>query len=199
MTGIEALRWLSIILDMPQHEQTKIVRKFVEFYFTNPIRHAGCPFLVNGSCSIYEFRTFACRAYGLWSRKIGSTRTRQSRQDKRALVEMWQQFGVSLPLELVESEIDYCDNVHLLSEESLSDEQLMADLQQLYVLDQFLPELKQKFEGECHSDFSFLMTSMIFGQRKTILGKYAVIKEIVQQGTDERLQEMLGNVISFCN
>jgi Fe-S-cluster containining protein len=197
MTGIEALRWLSIILEMPQHEQNKIVRKFVEFYFTNPIRQAGCPFVANGSCSIYEFRTFACRAYGLWSRKTGSTRTRQSRQDRRALVEMWQQFGVSLPLELVESEIDYCDKVHPLSEEPLSDEQLMADLQQLYVLDQLLPELKQKFEGEYHSDFSFLIISLIFGQRKTILRKFAVIKEMVGHGTDERLQEMLRKVLSF--
>jgi hypothetical protein len=99
MTDIEALRWLSIILEMPQHEQTKIVRKFAEFYFTNPIRHAGCPFLSNGSCSIYEF--------------------------------------------------------------------------------------------------SFLITSLIFGQIKTILGKFAVIKEIVRQGSDERLQAMLGKVLSF--
>lgn len=194
MTGIEALRWLSIILEMPQQERNKIVRKFVEFYFTNPLRHTGCPFLSSGACSIYPHRTFACRAYGLWSRKIGSARTRQSRQDRRALLEMWQKFGVSLPVEILESEIDYCDKVHPLSEEPLSDEQLMADLQQMYVLDQLLPGLKQKFEEEYHSDFSFLITSLIFGQRKTILGKFAVIKEMVAHGTDERLQIMLKKV-----
>jgi Fe-S-cluster containining protein len=197
MTCIEALQWFNIMQRMPARQKNITYQKFVEFYLTNPIRHAGCPFLTNGSCSIYEFRTFACRAYGLWSRNTGSARTRQSRQDRRALVKMWQQLGVSLPLEIVESEIDYCDKVHPLSEESLSDEHLMANLQQLYVLDQFLPELKQKFEGEYHSDFSFLITSLIFGQRKTILGKFAVIKEMVEHGTDERLQKMLGQVLSF--
>jgi Fe-S-cluster containining protein len=197
MTGIEALHWFSIILEMPRHEQTKILRNFVEFYFTNPIRHAGCPFLTKGSCGIYEFRTFACRAYGLWSRTTGDTRTRQSRQDRQKLVQMWEQFGVSLPRELVEPEIDYCDKVSCLSEEPFSDEQLMAYLQQIYGLDRLLPELRQSFEEEYHSDFSFLVASLVFGQRKAILGKYAVIKEMVGHGTDERLQAMLEKALRF--
>jgi Fe-S-cluster containining protein len=197
MTGIEALQWFSIIREMPQPEQTEILRKFVEFYLTSPIRHAGCPFLAKGSCSIYGFRTFACRAYGLWSRNAGETRTRQSRQDRRKLVHVWQQFGVSLPREMVELEIDYCDKVNCLSEEPLSDGQLMTYLQQVYRLDQLLPEPGQSFEEEYHSDFSFLVASLVFGQRKAILGKYAVIKEIVQQGSDERLREMLEKVLSF--
>jgi Fe-S-cluster containining protein len=194
MTGIEALHWFSIILEKPQHKKTKIIRKFVQFYFTNPIRHTGCPFLAKGSCSIYEFRTFACRAYGLWSRDTGEIRTRQSRQDRRKLIQMWERFGVCLPKEMVESEIDYCDKVSGLAEEPLSDGQLMAYLQQVYGLDQLLPELKQSFEEEYHSDFSFLVASLVFGQRKAILGKYAVIKDIVQKGRDERLNMMLEKV-----
>lgn len=72
------------------------------------MRPAGCPFLENGACCIYELRPFACRAYGLWGPKFGKVRTQKSRLD-----------------------------------------------------------------------------------RKAVLGKFAVIKEIVQQGTEKRLEQML--------
>ena len=40
------------------------------------------------------------------------------------------------------------------------------------------------------------MASLVLGYRKAILGKFAVVKEIVQQGTEERLQQMLHRVTS---
>src|SRR5210317_30272 len=67
MTWVEALQWTGLILEMPTEARTRILQKFLEFYLTNPIRSAGCPFLENGHCGIYESRSFACRAYGLWS------------------------------------------------------------------------------------------------------------------------------------
>jgi hypothetical protein len=70
----------------------------------------------------------------------------------------------------------------------------MDILQQIYGLDQALPDLQTKFEAEYHSDFSFLIASLTLGYRKAVLGKFAVIKEIVMQGTDERLQQMLAKV-----
>jgi len=65
-------------------------------------------------------------------------------------------------------------------------------LQQIYALDQALAELQTKFEAEYHSDFSFFIASLALGYRKAVLGKFAVIKEMVQQGTEERLEQMLG-------
>ncbi len=197
MTCIEALQWLDIIQQMPARQRISTFQRFVEFYLTNPIRSSSCPFLADGSCSIYDFRTYACRAYGMWSCRFGDTRTRENCQDREALVQRWQQFGVSLPAEMVESEIEYCDNVRCLSEKPLSDAQLMDFLQNVYRLDQALPEARQKFEEDYHSDFSFWVACLVFGQRKAILGKFAVIKEIVQQGTDKRLQAMLEKVLSF--
>jgi Fe-S-cluster containining protein len=192
MTWMEALQWTALIQEMPADARTKILQKFLEFYLTNPIRPNGCPFLENGVCGIYELRPFACRAYGLWSPEFGKVRTQKSRQDRKALLQMWQKFGLELPPQTVEFEIDYCDQVRCAAEKSMSDDQLMNILQQIYGLDQVLAELQSKFETEYHSDFSFLIASLALGYRKAVLGKFAVIKEMVQQGTEERLDQMRG-------
>jgi Fe-S-cluster containining protein len=194
MTWMEALVWTGFIQELSVDARLRILQKFLEFYLTNPVRPAGCPFLANGACSIYEGRSFACRAYGLWSLKFGKVRTQKSRQDRKALLQMWQKFGLELPPEKVESEIDYCDKVRCTTGITMSDGQLMGILQQIYELDQAVPDLHTKFEAEYHSDFSFLIASLSLGYRKAVLGKYAVIKEIVQQGTEERLQQMLEKV-----
>jgi Fe-S-cluster containining protein len=194
MTWMEALQWTGLIRKMSAGAQTRILQKFVEFYLTNPIRPSGCPFLGNGACGIYELRSFACRAYGLWSPEFGNVRTQKSRQDRKALLQMWQKFGLELPPQMVEFEIDYCDKVHCATEIAMSDSQLMDILQQIYGLDHALPDLQTRFEAEYHSDFSFLIASLVLGYRKAVLGKFAVVKEILQQGTDERLQQMLDRV-----
>ena len=197
MTGIEALQWFNLIGNLPARQKNAIFQKFVKFYLSNPIRSSSCPFLEDGSCSIYQVRTFACRAYGIWSRKFGVARTRQNREERKILRLRWRSFGVILPLEMVESEIDYCDSVRCLSANSPTDEQIMNILEKVYQLDQRIPDLGQKFEEMYHSDFSFWVACLVFGQRKAVLGKYAVIKEMVQEGTEKRLQEMIEKVLSF--
>jgi Fe-S-cluster containining protein len=192
MTWIEAVQWTGLLQEMPADARIKILQKFLEFYLTNPIRPAGCPFLENGACGIYELRPFACRAYGLWSPEFGKVRTRKSRQDRKALLQMWRKFGLELPPQTVEFEIDYCGKVDCAAEKSMSDNQLMDILKNIYALDRALPELQSKFEAEYHSDFSLLIASLALGYRKAVLGKFAVIKEMVQQGTEQRLEQMRG-------
>lgn len=194
MTCVEALQWVRVIKGMPAPARPEILRKFVEFYLTTPIRHTGCPFLIAGGCGIYEYRAFACRAYGLWSPKIGVERTRENRRSRQALLQQWQRFGVAVPARMVAFEIEYCNQVDCPKEKSISDGRLENILQQIYGLDQALPDLQAKLEDEYHSDFSFLIASLSLGYRKAVLGKFAVVKEIVQQGTDERLQQMLGKI-----
>jgi len=194
MTWMEALQWSGVIQEMSAEARTRILQKFLEFYLTNPIRHAGCPFLENGACRIYELRPFACRAYGLWGPELGKVRTQKSRQDRNALLQMWQKFGLTLPPATVEFEIEYCDKVRCATEESISDSWMMDILEQVYRLDQALPGLQTKFEAEYHSDFSFLIASLALGYRKAVLGKFAVIKEIVMQGTEERLEQILDKI-----
>jgi Fe-S-cluster containining protein len=194
ITFIESLQWLQVIYNASGQKRSRWLQQFVAFYLTNPIRHMGCPFLVNGVCAVYEYRAFACRAYGLWSRMTGNARTKQNREAKKALLTAWERFGLELPAEAVAAEIDYCDKVECLSPENPSDAKLMKILQQIYALDQSMPDLQLSFETEYHSDFSFLIASLALGYRKVVLGKYAVIKEIVRQGTDGRLQQMLDKV-----
>ena len=194
MTWLEALQWASFIRDMPKNEKTVMLRKFVEFFLTTPMRHSGCPFLVTGKCGIYEYRTFGCRAYGLWSRHMGDTRTQDSRRSRDILLKLWKRFGVELPKNIVGSEINYCIKVVCLSDRHPGDDELMKILQKVYQLDKVQPELQKKFEDEYHSDFSFLISSIVLGQRKAILGKFAVTKEMVQRGTQKHLQIMLDKV-----
>ena len=194
MTLMEALQWLQVMQQMPAEERMALTRKFVEFYLTNPIRHMGCPFLSDGRCGIYEFRTFACRAYGLWSQSTGRKRTQQSRDDKQALVTMWQRFGIDLPAEALVAELDYCDQVDCNSAAAVSDDQLMSVLVEIYRLDNDWSELQSKFETEYQSDFSFLIASLVLNPKKAVLGKMAVIRELSRTGTDQRLKNLLSQI-----
>jgi Fe-S-cluster containining protein len=194
MTTLEALQWVKVLRDLPDDELTEKLRAFVEFYFSNPARLTGCPFLNDGGCSIYKYRTFGCRAYGLWSQELGKVRTAESRNQKKELGAMWKRFGVDLPASVVEFEIDYCDKVDMVSGKDVTDAGLMDVLQQIYDLDQPLKELQAKFENEYHSDFSLLITALALGMKKAILEKFAVIKEIIQKDSEDRLKKTLEKI-----
>ena len=194
MTVLEALQWIQLIQAMSEKNQTMTLRKFVAFYFTNPARLTGCPFKEGGDCTIYRYRTFGCRSYGLWSQEMGRTRTQNSRNGKKALKKMWENFGVDIPADTLEFEIDYCDKVQILPGKPVNDDVIMELLTQVYHLGASLGDLQSRFEEEYHSDFSFLLTSLAFGMRKALLLKFAVIKELVQKGTDIHLQESLKKV-----
>ncbi len=194
MTLMEALQWFRVMQQMPDAERVALIRKFVEFYLTNPIRQIGCPFLSEGHCGIYEFRSFACRAYGLWSKTMGQGRTQQSREGKMRLVKMWQRYGIEMAPAAIVDEMDYCDQVGCKSDLKISDNRLMAILQQIYLLDNELTDLQTKFENEYYSDFSFLMASLALSAKKAVLGKFAVINELSRSGTDKRLKNLLSQI-----
>jgi len=194
MTALEALQWIKLIHSMSHSRQATAMGNFVAFYLTNPARLTGCPFREDGACSVYPYRTFGCRSYGLWSREMGRTRTQQSRNSKKALRKMWKSFGIEIPAGMLESEMDYCDKVQHISGKSMGDDKIMDLLMRVYHLGKSLGDLQTRFEEEYHSDFSFLLTSLVFGMRKALLLKFAVIKEIAQEKTDTRLQEALEKV-----
>ena len=194
MTLVEALQWVDIVQQLPDPEKIDTLKLFMRFYLTNPVHHAGCPFLKQSKCGIYKIRPFACRAYGLWSRQIGGSRTELNRQERKRLLAQWKRLGLELPAEMVEFEIDCCDRVENLSRASVSDDDLIAIFENIYQLDQNLTEYQKIFEEAYHSDFSFLMTSLVLGVRKSVLMKFAVIKEIVKQASSKRLEDLLDKV-----
>lgn len=194
ITLMEALQWFRVLQQMPDAERAALIRKFVEFYLTNPIRQIGCPFLSEGHCGIYEFRAFACRAYGLWSKTMGQARTQQSREGKLKLVNVWHRYGIEMAPTAIAAEMDYCDHIGCNSDKRISDTRLMAVLQEIYLIDNELADLQTKFENEYYSDFSFLMTSLAFSTKKAVLGKFAVINELSRSETDKRLNNLLSQI-----
>ncbi len=191
MTVLEALSWIETITELPPHERTVLLRKFVYFYLTNPIRRPGCPFRREGSCTIYPRRPFACRAYGLWSRENGAEQTQKNRELQKIMLEMWKQFGVTIPAKCLVTEMDYCREITTRVPSSMLDNDLLKVLEEVYLLSTPVADLQQLFENEYQSDFSFLITSLILGQKKAFLGKYAVIKEMVTKGSETRLDKFL--------
>jgi Fe-S-cluster containining protein len=111
MTVVEALQWLDVVIRMSPDTKIEILQKLLAFYLSTPLLRPGCPFLLNHGCTNYSFRTFACRAYGLWSVNVGKKRTTENRHNKREIIKAWQQMGVNLPVEKVMYEMDYCDQV----------------------------------------------------------------------------------------
>lgn len=125
---------------------------------------------------------------------MGRARTQNSRNSRKALRKMWKNFGVEIPADVVEFEMDYCDKVQIQSGKAIGDDAIMDLVTRVYHLGKSLGDLQIRFEEEYHSDFSFLLTSVVFGMRKALLLKFAVIKEIVQKETDTRLKEALEKV-----
>ena len=141
MTVLEALQWIRLMQALPKSKQTSMIKKFMAFYLTNPARLTGCPFLVDGACTVYQHRAFGCRLYGLWSQQMGRVRTRESRYGKSVLRSMWKKFGIELPPHVVEFEIDYCDKVEILGGKTVQDRTLLALLKQVYDLGESLNSL----------------------------------------------------------
>jgi len=193
MTFTEAMQWMDILLDMEPSRRIEKIKKIVEFYLVTPLRSVGCPFLENGACTIYQFRPFACRAYGLWSQERGARRTRQSIEDRKSLVKQWERFGIRFPKQWTGGEIDYCRQVTWTSP-AVSDTDLMQLLDAIYRTDDPFFELKAEFENALHSDFSFLIATLVLGYQKAVLAKYAVIKEMVREKKEDRLKSYLKKI-----
>jgi Fe-S-cluster containining protein len=194
ITFTEALHWMQLIQHLPLQQRADQIRTFLDYYFTSPVRHKGCPFLSAGRCGVYAQRPFACRAYGLWSLEMGRSRTQRNRQSRNELIGQWKRYGVGLPVETVQFEMDYCSEVRCHSTGAVTDEGLMEILMKIYELDRKFDPLSLDFENRYHSDFSFFLASVLLGDRKAILGKFAVVKDIVREQPRGRLESILDQV-----
>jgi Fe-S-cluster containining protein len=194
MTFAEALQWVEVLRRLPAPRRADTIRRFIEFYSTCPLHTGGCPFLDAGRCSVYRQRPFACRAYGLWSMETGRRRTADNRASRELLARQWKRFGVDLPAENIQAEMDYCAHVSHRPPGVAADAGLMDVLAGIYELDRGFAPLSDQFETHYHSDFSFLLAGMLLGDRKAVLGKFAVIKDLARQQPMGRLEALLNQV-----
>jgi Fe-S-cluster containining protein len=191
MTFAEALQWVEVLRRLPPPRRADTIRRFIEFYATCPLHTGGCPFLDAGRCSVYSQRPFACRAYGLWSMEAGRRRTADNRASRELLARQWKRFGVDLPAENIQAEMDYCAHVSHRPPGVAADAGLMDVLAGIYELDRGFAPLSGQFETHYHSDFSFLLAGMLLGDRKAVLGKFAVIKDLARRQPMGRLEALL--------
>ena len=191
---MEALQWIDVLAGLPEDHRVALTRRFVAFYLVTPLQQPGCPFLEAGGCSVYHHRPFACRAYGLWSAAAGKAKTRQHRDGKKALIRNWRDLGIQVPAGAVAFEMDYCTRVHSDADHPPSDKAIMNVLSEVYALDEPLGHWRDLFEKHYHSDFSYFLMAALFGARKSVLAKIAVIKEIAEMGTERRLQKFVSQV-----
>jgi hypothetical protein len=193
MTFAEALQWMDVIRRLAPPRRADAVRRFIEFYATCPLHRGGCPFLEEGRCSVYPQRPFACRAYGLWSMETGRRRTLENRASRNALIRQWKHYGVELPPEKALVEMDYCAAVRCHPTGLATDQGLIDVLAKIYELDRSFWPLSGSFENHYHSDFSFLLAGMLLGDRKAVLGKFAVIKDLARKQPNGRLEAILSH------
>ncbi len=195
MTFLEALRWIDVIGKMEADRREEILRRFVAYYFVSPARIRYCPFLEDSACAIYPHRAFACRAYGAWSRRMGRRRTEQSRGERSALIKTWRRFGVTLPAEVVDAELPYCDRVAVQGTgPAPGDDELLGILREVYGLGEPLSDLQDTFETVYQSDISLLVTALALGLKKALVEKFGVIKEITGTGETRRLDRVMGKI-----
>ncbi len=194
MTALEALGLLRGLLAMPEAETEDMVKKLVTFYLATPVRTSACPLLKDGGCSIYERRMFACRAYGMWSAKMGKARTEESRAQKKALRAMWKKYGIDLPPGAVEHEMDYCRRMSVVGGGVFPDKKLLKLLTGICRLDLRLDGFEAQFSRLCHSDFSLFVAALVFGVKKAVLQKFAVIRELSSDGGETRLAKALEQI-----
>jgi Fe-S-cluster containining protein len=191
-TLIEAFQWLAVIRQHSHPEE--LLRRFAAHFLTNPVRRNGCPFLDKGRCTNYPQRSFACRAYGLWSHRTGAERTAESKAAKRQLAAQWARMGIHIAEQSIAWEPDYCTGVTACTDRPPTDQRLLAILGKIYALDGRLPELKSWYEQSCHSDFSFFIACLLWGQRKATLAKLTVIRELTSLSCQDKLERLLGQV-----
>lgn len=107
---------------------------------------------------------------------------------------MWLRYGIRLPESAFTYELDYCQQVIQVDGKPLTDSELVQLLSQLRKLDDLQPELKYRFETRYQSDISVLLASLAWGPLKANLNKYAVIKDLVQKGSNDRLIRLMAKI-----
>jgi hypothetical protein len=123
--------------------------------------------------------------------EAGRRRTADNRASRELLARQWKRFGVDLPAENIQAEMDYCAHVSHRPPGVAADAGLMDVLAGIYELDRGFAPLSGQFETHYHSDFSFLLAGMLLGDRKAVLGKFAVIKDLARRQPMGRLEALL--------
>ncbi|MBI5585801.1 MAG: hypothetical protein HY892_18475 [Deltaproteobacteria bacterium] len=188
----EALAALAALQRFPPARRLSIQKRVVRYFLINPLEITSCPFLEGGGCLIYADRFFGCRAYGLWSPEEYARRAKADRPAKKMMGEQWLRLGVRLPVTVIDFQVPYCRQVFPALPVS---DQVLGEIEEgLELLARDLNPWTARFQELYFSDLSFLIAGLIFGVPAALRLKFTLVKERLQTGRRDRLDEVLLNL-----
>jgi hypothetical protein len=191
MSLIEAVRVHRALDRLSAPAAGRVRRRLIEYFFLNPVRIMGCPFLETSACLIYEDRPLGCRAYGLWSpkayRKLSEASTRAQEQAGLA----WQNLGIALPYSVTGFRPAYCRNVRTLDGVPVGDDALEKVNIEVGRLDRELSPWSEEFGVKYSGDLSFLVAAGLSDFRSALRDKVAVVREYLEHGRSIGLDYIL--------
>lgn len=193
MTLLEALSAIKTLREMPFEKRKKITESIIRYFFLNPVKLTGCPFLSENECLIYENRFLGCRAYGVWTPSHYEKISFESKKSRKNLKDQWKKAGVNLPREILEFQVPYCKNVKILKKKKGGfDKSLKKIAREVSEMSNMTdPSLHAGFHQKFFSDLSFLTTAMILGQKRSVELKFQFVKECVEKNSFKKLDELL--------
>ncbi len=179
---------------MPDATTRSVLAKIAAYYLLNSVERLDCPFLDSGSCLIYGWRPFTCRAYGLWSQRYYDEQAARNRQGKEACRAGWKSLGIDLPEEVLNFSQGYCLSV-TSDAMSADDGMLNAIWTKILELGEPFEPLHSRYVQEYFSDFSFAMTALALGYRRALVEKVNVAREVVTHGDKKRVDSLVQEIL----
>lgn len=190
---IEALNLINTLEIMPVQEKRATLARIAEYYFLNAAKRLDCPFLEKGKCLIYFQRPFTCRAYGLWSKSFYDQQAQLNRQGKETCRAGWKTLGVDLPGEVLNFVQEYCLDV--TPEGPVNDDQLKALGDKIAGLSYGLEPYHSMYVQQYFCDFSFMMMSLTFGNRRALLEKVNIVRNFLLKKERITLDRLLEDIL----
>ena len=198
MTLVEALLVIQRLTKMTAAVRNPLIKKIIGYFFLNPVEIISCPFLEGQDCLIYPERFFGCRSYGLWSPAQYETLGARDRKAKQHLQEQWKRLGVCLPQNVVDFQVPYCLCVETIGPEIINDKTLNKISDRIQEISAHFSSREQWFAHRYFSDFSFLLSALIFGYTETVQMKFAMVRDMVHTKNRTKLDKILQELPDLC-
>ena len=198
MTLVEALPVMRRLGEMANDMRKRLIQRIIEYFFLNPVEITSCPFLEGQECLIYPDRFFGCRSYGLWSRSYYETIAARDRKAKKHFQEQWKRLGVCLPKKVVDFKVPYCPYVETNDPAGIDDKMLLQASDTIEAISAGFSDRHQSFAQRYFSDLSFLLSALMFGYKKAVQMKFALVREIVHTNNRTKLDIIIQEVPKLC-
>jgi Fe-S-cluster containining protein len=198
MTLVEALLVIQRIVKMAAAVRTPLIKKVIGYFFLNAVEITSCPFLEGQDCLIYPDRFFGCRSYGLWSPAHYDTLAARDRKAKQHLQDQWKRLGVCLPQNVVDFQVPYCLCVETVGLEVIDDKTLGKTSDRIQEISAHFSPRHQWFAQRYFSDFSFLLSALIFGYTQAVQMKFAIVREMVHTKNRTKLDRTIQELPDLC-